>query len=133
MVDIALDDSGSGVFQKDISERQKISIKYLDNIISALKTAGLITTTRGKKSGYRITRQPDQIMILDIYKAFEPEIAVVDCMRCNYECELSETCSSKEFWSGLNDTVIKYFKSYTLADLVKKQKKKRKQALVSKN
>lgn len=131
MVDIALDESGIGVFQKDISERQKISVKYLDNIISALKAAGLITTTRGKKSGYRLTRQPDQIMILDIYRAFESEIAVVDCMRCNYECELSEICSSREFWSGLNNTVIKYFKSYTLGDLVKKQKKRLKQHQIS--
>jgi len=132
MVEIALDESGTGVYQKDISERQKISVKYLDNIIASLKTAGLITTTRGKKSGYRLTRSPDQIKIFDVYKAFESEIAVVDCMGCNFVCELSETCATKEFWSGLNRSVIKYFQSYTVADLMKKQKKKKK-ALIRDN
>ncbi len=131
MVEIAQDESGLGVFQKDISERQKISVKYLDNIIASLKTAGLITNTRGKKSGYRITKKPGQIMIYDIYKAFESEIAVVDCMSCNYECELSETCSARDFWSGLNMIVLKYFQAYTLDDLMKKKRKK--QALINKN
>ena len=56
MLDIALDESGNGVYQKDISDRQKISVKYLDSIIASLKAAGLITTKRGKKSGYCLTR-----------------------------------------------------------------------------
>lgn len=118
MLDIALDESGSGVFQKDIAERQKISVKYLDSIISSLKTAGLIATARGKKSGYRLTRDADQISIFDIYKAFEPEIAIVDCMSCNYTCELSETCCAKDFWDGLNGTILNYFQSHTLGQLV---------------
>jgi Rrf2 family protein len=126
MVDIALGESGSGVFQKDISYRQKISVKYLDTIIASLKSAGLITTSRGKKSGYRLTRQADQIKILDIYRAFEPEVAIVDCMSCNYACELSESCGAREFWEILNKSVIDHFQTYTLDDLVQKHKKKQK-------
>ena len=53
ILEIALEESENGVFQKDISERQKISNKYLDNIITALKTAGLIKNVKGKKSGYK--------------------------------------------------------------------------------
>lgn len=124
MLEIALDGSAKGVYQKEISERQRISIKYLDSIISSLKTAGLITTVRGKKSGYLLTRSPKKISILDIYKAFEPEIAIVDCMSCNFRCELSAACAAREFWSGLNESIIMYFKTYTLEDLVVKQKEK---------
>lgn len=131
MLEIAMEESGAGVFQKDISERQNISVKYLDNIIASLKTAGLITTTRGKKSGYRITRKPDEIRMLDIYRAFEPEVAIVDCMNCTYICDLSGRCGAREFWEGLNKTIIQYFQSCTLDDLVKKQRKK--QALAQKN
>lgn len=124
MLEIALEESGAGVYQKDISERQNISVKYLDNIISSLKTAGLITTTRGKKSGYRITRRPDEIRIFDIYRAFEPEVAIVDCMNCTYVCDLSGKCGARDFWEGLNKTIIQYFQSCTLEDLVQKHRKR---------
>lgn len=125
MLDIALDESGNGVYQKDISDRQKISVKYLDSIIASLKKAGLITTIKGKKSGYRITRPSDQIKILDIYNAFEPEVAVVDCMSCNFICEMTDSCGAREFWEGLNKSVISYFRSNTLKDLVKNHKAKK--------
>lgn len=119
MVEIALDDTENGVFQKDISEKQKISLKYLDSIIASLKAAGLIQTTRGKKSGYRLTQPASQIKILDIYKAFEPAIAIVDCVKHNHKCDLASTCGVKGFWGDLNSTIISHFESHTLADLVK--------------
>lgn len=124
MLEIALGENEKGVLQKEISDHQKISVKYLDNIIASLKTAGLITTARGKKSGYRTTREPGQIKILDIYKAFEPEIAVVDCMSNNHECELAETCGARDFWDGLNARITDYFQSCTLEDLVNSHKEK---------
>lgn len=124
MLEIALDKTEKGVLQKEISERQKISVKYLDNIIASLKIAGLITTTKGKKSGYRVTRTPDQIKIFDIYKAFEPEIAVVDCMSFNHVCEFSEQCGARDFWHGLNKTISEYFQSYTLEDLIRNHREK---------
>lgn len=124
MVEIALDETGEGVFQKHISERQKISVKYLDQIMASLKTAGLIMNTRGKKSGYRVTRNPDQIKIIDIYKAFEPGIVIVECMNENYKCDLSDTCGTRDFWGGLNATILNYFESHTLADLVKEHRMK---------
>jgi Rrf2 family protein len=124
MLEIALDDSASGVFQKDIAERQKISLKYLDFIIASLKTAGLIVNKRGRKSGYRLSRSPDNIKMLDIYKAFEPGINVVDCISGNFICELEKECAVRDFWSELNNIVINYFESYTLGDLIKKHRQK---------
>lgn len=124
ILEIALDESENGVFQKDISERQKISLKYLDNIIAALKTAGLITNIRGKKSGYRLTRNPGEIKLLDVHNAFEPGISVVDCITGKFDCELSPTCSARTFWKGLNNLIINYFESYTLEDLIKEYKNK---------
>lgn len=124
MLEIALDESGAGVYQKDISLKQRISVKYLDNIISSLKTAGLITNIRGKKSGYRVTRNPNDIRMIDIYKAFEPEMAVVDCMSCNFSCDLSCICGAREFWHGLNNSTIRYFESYTLEDMIKSHRRK---------
>lgn len=126
MLEIALDETGNGVLQKDISVRQRISLKYLDSIISSLKTAGLIMNVRGKKSGYIITRLPVKIKIIDIYKAFEPGVVVVDCINQNYVCDLSRTCGVRDFWGGLNKAIVQYLDSHTLEDIVKEHKLKMK-------
>lgn len=122
MLEVALDSDENGVFQKDIAERQKISVKYLDNIIASLKASGLIINMKGRKSGYRLSRKASEITVLDIYKAFEPGISVVDCISLKYSCDLSKTCGVREFWTGLNDQVIKYFESFSLEDLIREHK-----------
>ncbi|PRZ00941.1 Rrf2 family transcriptional regulator [Marinilabilia salmonicolor] len=121
MVEIARETNNNGIFQKDISERQDISNKYLDHIIYALKVAGLITNVKGKKSGYILTRPADQIRILDINNAFEPGICVIDCIERNYKCDRENTCSAKKFWSGLNNIIADYFQNNTLQDLLEQQ------------
>lgn len=124
MLEIALAETESGVFQKDIAERQKISNKYLDNIIASLKTAGLIINKKGKKSGYILSRKASKINILDIYKAFEPGFNVVECISGTYKCNLENTCGVRNFWEGLNTIITEYFKSFTLEDLIKEHKKR---------
>ena len=72
MIEMNTNESSSGILQKDISEIQEIPLKYLDSIISGLKNAGLIVNYSGKSSGYVITKQPAEISVYDIYRAFEP-------------------------------------------------------------
>jgi len=120
VLEIALHNSTEGVYQKDIAKNQVISVRYLDHIIAALKTAGLITTVRGKKSGYVLTRKPEEISLLDIHKAFEHDINIVDCLAVNKECEKELTCASKIYWDELNDIIKNYLKNKTIADLVAK-------------
>ncbi len=121
MMEIARETDNDGIFQKDIAERQDISNKYLDHIIYGLKVAGLISNVRGKKSGYILTRPAKEITILDINNAFEPGICVIDCIAMNYKCERENSCSAKNFWTGLNDMIINYFKSTTLQNLLEQQ------------
>ena len=110
-----------GIFQKDISTKQEISVKYLDQIINNLKIAGLITNVHGKKSGYRLTRDASLISMYDIHKAFERDICVIDCLDCNFICNRQEHCITRSFWSDLNTTVIDHFKNTTLQDLLEKE------------
>ena len=121
MVEIAKVDQKIGIFQKDISENQKISIKYLDHIIHSLKTAGLIINIKGKKSGYRLTRDASEITTLDIHNAFEPEIAVIECLSEHITCEMESIGLTNPFWRGLNNLVIDYFTNATLEDLLLKK------------
>lgn len=121
MMEIAMHDSGHGVLQKDISRNQKISFKYLDQIIAALKAAHLITNIKGKKSGYVLTRPASQISIYDIHKAFEPEISIVDCLSEMIECEYEKYCAPHELWEGLNELIVDYLERHNLDELARKQ------------
>lgn len=118
MMEIARGESDRGVLQKDIAFNQNLSLKYLDHIIQALKTARLIINARGKKSGYVLTRKPSEITVFDIHRAFEPGICLVDCLSGSYNCQLSGTCKAQGFWGNLNNIIIGYFKSITLNDLI---------------
>jgi Rrf2 family protein len=118
MLEIASDETGTGVMQKDIADKQELSVKYLDHIIAALKAAGLIVNVKGKKSGYRLTRKPSQISILDIHNAFEKGICVIDCVSLDGKCKRNGKCKSQVFWQGLNEVVLNHFKSTTLENLM---------------
>ena len=118
IVEIAKADPKKGILQKNISKNQKISIKYLDKIINALKKADLITNVKGKKSGYRLSKNASEITVLQVHSAFEPEIAVVECLSENIDCELENICQTNSFWAGLNNLVTEYLNSTTVQDLV---------------
>jgi Rrf2 family protein len=121
MIEIGMDTSGKGVFQKQIAEKQEISVKYLDHIIHALKTSGLISNVKGRKSGYVLTRPPDEITMLDIHNSFESGICVIDCLSPNITCDRNERCAARGFWGHVNNKIINYFKSVTLQDMIDEQ------------
>ena len=121
MVELALEKNRKGIFQKEISKNQDISIKYLDQIIASLKAAGLIENAGGRKSGYLLSRKPEKISVYDIYKAFESDLRIIDCLGSNSTCSKEHQCAAQEFWTGLNEHVINYLESETLDNLAAKQ------------
>ncbi len=120
MVEIASKDSEIGIFQKEIAENQQISNKYLDHIIHALKVSELIYK-KDKKGGYILSRKPEKITLYDINNAFEPGICVIECLNKSNNCSRENGCTSRGFWSNLNNLIIDYFKGVTLKDLVEKK------------
>lgn len=117
MIEIARSTDGAGIFQKDIASSQDISNKYLDHIISALKVAGLITNANGRKSGYILTRSPNEITLLDIHNAFDI-ISVIDCINNGNCCDRENECETRDFWQSLNSVIYNHFNSFTLEDLI---------------
>ena len=98
IIEIANTTDPNGVLQKDIAKNQHISLKYLDSIISALKIKGLVANSKGRGSGYRLTREPKDITMLDIYTAFE-QIVVVECINNIGLCErATHECKAKNYW-----------------------------------
>jgi len=122
MIEIAVHWNGEGVFQKDISERQEISFKYLDQIISSLKASGLILNTEGRGSGYRLSRDPDTITVYDVYRTFENDLCIIDCLASGSDCKRDQICPTKDFWYDFNKHMIEFMKSTNIGDLAKKQK-----------
>ena len=99
MIEIANSTKPNGMLQKDIAKNQNISLKYLDPIISSLKLKGLITNSKGKGSGYILTRPPASINMLDIYTAFE-QIIVVECINNMEFCDRSaHDCKGRNYWT----------------------------------
>jgi Rrf2 family protein len=121
ILEIAKNNDQNGVFQKEIAEKQAISNKYLDHIIASLKASGLIRNVKGKKSGYVLTRKPEEISVLDVHNAFEHGICVIECMDSNFTCERKIHCDTFPFWTKLNLVVLEFFKGTTLNDLLKEE------------
>jgi Rrf2 family protein len=120
-LEIALNEGNDGILQKQIAKNQGLSFKYLDQIISSLKAADLISTVRGKKSGYKLTRKASEITILDIHNAFEPGIQIVDCLSEHINCPVEKRCAPRNLWKGLNECIENYLTHFTLEDLKKDQ------------
>ena len=118
MIEINDNESSSGVLQKEISEIQEIPLKYLDSIITGLRNAGLIVNYSGKSSGYILTRHPSEISVYDIYRAFEPEITLVNCSCPGNECKRINICPAKDYWFGLSNQMKNWMKSSPLDQLV---------------
>ena len=121
MIEINQHESASvGILQKDISANQEIPLKFLDAIIADLKRAGLIVNYSGKRSGYILTKPTSEISVYDIFRAFEPELIVVNCMCPGNECTRIDICPAKDYWSDLNTKIKTQMKSSTLDQIVKR-------------
>jgi Rrf2 family protein len=121
MIAIACCDEPKGLLQKEIAEKQKLSNKYLDSIVSSLKSKGLITTYRGKGSGYKLSRPANLITMYDIYTAFEP-IAVVECLDNPEFCEFECCCAANKYWSEMKQDFIRILKNKNLEEIAHKER-----------
>lgn len=121
MIELAMHGTDSGVYQKEISEWQEISFKYLDQIIASLKASGLIVNAEGRMSGYILSRNPEEINIYDVYKAFQHELMIIDCLKGDGNCSREGKCATRDFWNGLNTLIVEYLESTNLKDLARQQ------------
>jgi Rrf2 family transcriptional regulator, cysteine metabolism repressor len=119
MIELA-DAYGEGpVMMSAISEKQEISRKYLHALLTSLKEAGLVRSVRGAKGGYLLMREPDEILLTEIFEALEGRVAVIDCLDASRRCDRSEHCLSRNVWSDLNDAIVSVLNGYTLGALAR--------------
>ena len=93
---------------KDISDKQRISLKYLEQIVTPLAKAGLVSSVRGAQGGYRLARPAGEITSGEILRAVEGELTAIPCLASSVDCPHRSQCHTLDFWSGLNDLINKY-------------------------
>ncbi len=119
MIDLAHNGEGF-VSLKDIAERQEISVKYLEQIVTVLCRIGFLKSLRGSQGGYKLAKSPNDYTVGDILRVTEGDLAPVACLDDEHnQCGRFACCSTIDFWQGLYDVVNKYVDSVTLADLLK--------------
>jgi Rrf2 family protein len=126
MLDLALRYGEGPVFLKAIAKRQDISEKYLWQLIFPLKRAGLIISSRGAHGGYELSRAPKEITLKDIVCVLEGSVCLVDCVESPNSCKRSGFCVTRDIWAILSENVLNTLKSFTLEEMVNRQKKKNK-------
>jgi len=119
MIDLAEHDDGKYITLKEIADRQEISEKYLESIISSLSKAKFVVGLRGKGGGYMLSRRPNTYSVGSILKLTEKSMAPVACLDCDHGgCERADRCKTLPMWIKLDNIIDEYFESITLEQLV---------------
>lgn len=125
MVDLAKNAVDGYVSLADIAERENLSMKYLESIISMLNKGGMLESLRGKNGGYKLARDPSEYTVNEILLLTEGTLAPVNCiMQESVECEKAATCSTLPLWAGLDGVIENYLSGITLEDVMSGNRKK---------
>ncbi|MDD4715488.1 MAG: Rrf2 family transcriptional regulator [Oscillospiraceae bacterium] len=128
MLDLALNDQGKYVTIKSIAERQEISRKYLEQIITVLSRAGYVKSIRGSQGGYKLARPAEEYTVGMILRLIEGSMVPVACMEDEpNQCPRCDKCVTLDLWKQLDKAISGVIDHTTLADLAEKQKQKSKQ------
>ena len=126
MLDLALnetivDGNAKPVTLAGISERQAISLSYLEQLFSRLRRQGLVTSVRGPGGGYRVAKPHAEISVSNIITAVDE---LIDATQCGGQenCHDTGRCMTHDLWASLNNKILDYLSGVTLADMVESQR-----------
>ncbi len=123
--DIAYHSDGLETQVKDISRREGISPRYIEQIFQKLKRGGIIKSKRGPSGGYFLNKKPEEITIGEIIRITEGNIDPVLCVDpedSSKPCGRSGECVTRIVWNGAGEKLREYFESITIHDLCVKAK-----------
>ena len=126
MLDLAINESQDAENSKPvtlaaISERQDISLSYLEQLFSKLRREGLVKSVRGPGGGYNLAKAYTDISVSEIINAVDEQIDATQCGG-NENCKDEGRCMTHDLWTALNKKILEYLDGVTLADMVASQK-----------
>ena len=123
MLDLALHGSDGPVTLAGISERQKISLSYLEQLFGKLRRRELVESVRGPGGGYHLARDASEVSVADIVRAVEEPLDSTQCGG-RENCHDNHRCMTHELWEELNATVYGFLSNVKLSQLVERQRTK---------
>jgi Rrf2 family cysteine metabolism transcriptional repressor len=103
---------------KVIAQRQNISVKYLEQLITVLKSAGFVRSIRGSKGGYILAKAAEEIRLSDVFKCLEGSVTTAECVEDENYCNKSADCVARDLWVQVERAIEDVLRSVTLQDLV---------------
>ena len=119
MIDLAMQDGERPVTLADISDRQKISLSYLEQLFGKLRRRALVTSVRGPGGGYQLAKSGGEVSVAEIIRAVDEPIDATQCGG-RENCKDERKCLTHDLWASLNERIFEYLNSVTLAQLVDK-------------
>ena len=120
MLDVTIHAISGPVSLADISERQGISLSYLEQLFSRLRKQGLVTSVRGPGGGYRLGRCSAQIAVADVISAVNESVDATKCAGKG-NCQDCEQCLTHSLWEGLSQRIEEFLQNISLSELVAKR------------
>ncbi len=124
LLELALHYREGPVHLKDIAQRQQISLRYLEHLITPLIAAGIVRSTRGPRGGVSLVKPLEQVKLSEVIRLLEGSIAPVECVNNPEICTRSKLCVTRDIWVELKEAMDGVLGSKTLQDLVERQKGK---------
>jgi Rrf2 family protein len=118
LIDLARNKKQSPVQIGQISKRQDISVKYLEQLIRPLKKAKLVNSVRGPKGGHLLSEKPENITLGQIVRLFEGQTDLVECVHLPEKCAMSDDCQIRLAWRDATEILYQKLDSTTIADLM---------------
>lgn len=121
LVDLAEHSEDERIPLKDVAERQEISQKYIESIMTLLSKNGFVDGVHGKGGGYKLNRAPEDYKVGDILRLTEGTLAPVACLEAGAaSCPKKEQCRTIPMWTKLDELIEGYLDSVSIKDLMKK-------------
>ena len=102
----------------EISKRQDVSVKYLEQLIRPLQRTKLVKSVRGPKGGHMLAKEPHEITMGEIVRLFEGQVDLVKCISLPENCQMSEDCQVRLAWQAATEAMFEKLDAITIADLV---------------
>jgi Rrf2 family transcriptional regulator, cysteine metabolism repressor len=109
---------------REIAKREDISLKYLEQVIVPLRTAGLVKSARGSKGGYFLAKPPSEIYLNDLVETLDGPLNLIECLKDPKVCQKVPSCTTRDIWQEVSEAIDGVFRSVTLEDMVHRKKEK---------
>jgi len=109
---------------REIAEKEDIPLKYLEQVIIPIRTAGYVKSVRGSKGGYILAKPPSEIFLSDLIEILDGPIHLVECINNPTACRKTPLCVTRDIWKEVSESIDHILRSITLEDMVRRKREK---------